>query len=216
MPCATTRPPTRSSASEARAARHVGHRGRSPAGPRRGGDLHDDAGRAAPRVLRAPDSETRALRLRRLALVESEFQALPIDEDVARAYGTIVAGAQAARHRRPRTADALIAATAVANDLPVYTRARGVDPAEDGPERGRVRRRSPSTSPAGRPSTSDRSRSAAALVRAASRARARAAPAARRSRRASPQRRDRRPRSRSPSTHRADAWPRSACSPPGR
>jgi predicted nucleic acid-binding protein len=71
-------------------------------------------------VLRARTGEQRALRLRRLALVESEFDPLPIDGDVARAYGAIVAGARAAG-RRPKTADALIAATAAAYGLSVYT-----------------------------------------------------------------------------------------------
>ncbi len=71
-------------------------------------------------VLRARDDVTRSNRLRRLALVESEFEPLPIDTDVARAYGTIVAGARAAG-RRPHIADALIAATAVAHGLTVYT-----------------------------------------------------------------------------------------------
>lgn len=74
-------------------------------------------------VLHAPDAATRAIRLQRLAFVESAFAPLPIDGDVARAYGTIVAGARAAG-RRPRTADALIAATAAANGLAVYTRDR--------------------------------------------------------------------------------------------
>lgn len=71
-------------------------------------------------VLRAGDPVQRALRLRRLALIESEFDPLPIDGGVARAYGAIVAGARDAG-RRPRTADALIAATAAANRLAVYT-----------------------------------------------------------------------------------------------
>jgi predicted nucleic acid-binding protein len=74
-------------------------------------------------VLHAPDGATRAVRLQRLAFVESAFEPLPIDGDVARAYGTIVAGARAAG-RRPRTAGALIAATAAANGLTVYTRDR--------------------------------------------------------------------------------------------
>ncbi|MEJ7826521.1 MAG: PIN domain-containing protein [Solirubrobacteraceae bacterium] len=74
-------------------------------------------------VLHAPDAATRTVRLRRLALVESEFDPLPIDGDVARAYGAILAAARAAG-RRPRTADVLIAATATANGLPVYTRDR--------------------------------------------------------------------------------------------
>ena len=72
-------------------------------------------------VLRARTGAERALRLRRLALIESEFDPLPIDGDVARAYGAIVAGARAAG-KRPKTADALIAATAAANGLTVYTR----------------------------------------------------------------------------------------------
>jgi predicted nucleic acid-binding protein len=74
-------------------------------------------------VLRAQTDGQRALRLRRLALVESEFDPLPIDSDVARAYGAIVARARAAG-RRPRTADALIAATAAAHGLALYTRDR--------------------------------------------------------------------------------------------
>jgi predicted nucleic acid-binding protein len=72
-------------------------------------------------VLRARTDGERALRLRRLALVESEFDPLPIDGDVARAYGAIVAGARATG-KRPKTADALIAATAAAHGLAVYTR----------------------------------------------------------------------------------------------
>lgn len=72
-------------------------------------------------VLRARTDAERAVRLRRLALIESEFDPLPIDADVARAYGAIVAGARATG-KRPRTADALIAATATANGLAVYTR----------------------------------------------------------------------------------------------
>jgi predicted nucleic acid-binding protein len=71
-------------------------------------------------VLGARTGGERALRLQRLALVESEFEPLPIDGDVARAYGAIVAGARSAG-KRPKTADALIAATAVANGLAVYT-----------------------------------------------------------------------------------------------
>ena len=72
-------------------------------------------------VLHARTEGERAVRLGRLALIESEFDPLPIDDDVARAYGAIVAGARFAG-RRPQTADALIAATAVANGLAVYTR----------------------------------------------------------------------------------------------
>jgi len=74
-------------------------------------------------VLHARDGATRAARLQRLAFVESAFEPLPIDDEVARVYGTIVAAARAAG-RRLQTADALIAATAAANGLTVYTRDR--------------------------------------------------------------------------------------------
>jgi predicted nucleic acid-binding protein len=74
-------------------------------------------------VLHARTDQQRAMRLRRLALVESEFDPIPIDGDVARAYGAIVAGARAIG-KRPSMADALIAATAAAHGLAVYTRDR--------------------------------------------------------------------------------------------
>lgn len=74
-------------------------------------------------VLHAPDAASRAARLQRLAFIESAFEPLPIDGEVARAYGMIVAAARAVG-RRPQTADALIAATAAANGITVYTRDR--------------------------------------------------------------------------------------------
>lgn len=72
-------------------------------------------------VLRARTGEQRAMRLRRLAVIESRLDALPIDDDVARSYGMLVAAARD-QGRRPQVADALIAATAIAHDLPLYTR----------------------------------------------------------------------------------------------
>lgn len=77
-------------------------------------------------VLRARDPDERARRLRRLAQVEASFEPLPVDEDVARVYGAIMAEARE-RGLRPRVADVLIAATAAAHRLPVYTRDRDVD-----------------------------------------------------------------------------------------
>jgi predicted nucleic acid-binding protein len=74
-------------------------------------------------VLHARTDQQRAMRLRRLALVESEFDPIPIDGDVARAYGAILAGARAIG-KRPSMADALIAATAAAPGLAVYPRDR--------------------------------------------------------------------------------------------
>ena len=76
-------------------------------------------------VLLAGDAATRAARLARLVEVERLFRALPVDDGVASAYATIVATARESG-RRPKTMDALIAATAVANDLVLYTRDRGL------------------------------------------------------------------------------------------
>ncbi|MFN2389718.1 MAG: PIN domain-containing protein [Actinomycetota bacterium] len=72
-------------------------------------------------VLVADDPRVRARRMRSLSEVERSFDALPIDKDVARSFATIVADAR--NHgRKPKIMDAWIAATAVAHDLPVYTR----------------------------------------------------------------------------------------------
>lgn len=65
----------------------------------------------------------RAQRLRTLALVERDFQPLPVDDSVARTFAEIVADARR-KHRQPRVVDALIAATAIANDLPLYSQDR--------------------------------------------------------------------------------------------
>jgi predicted nucleic acid-binding protein len=70
------------------------------------------------------DSAERAKRQDRLQRVESTFEPLPVDASVARAYGriyaAIVASGQKARGRR--AAHLLIAATALAAGLPLYTR----------------------------------------------------------------------------------------------
>jgi predicted nucleic acid-binding protein len=71
-------------------------------------------------VLRAKDGETRARRLRTVSRVEREFDAIPIDAEVARTFASIVAEARAAG-RRPRAMDAWIAATAVRHRLVVFT-----------------------------------------------------------------------------------------------
>lgn len=63
-------------------------------------------------------------RLATLAMAERRFRPLPIDRSVAPSYGRLLASVRAARRRRLRTADALIAATALAYGLPLYTKDR--------------------------------------------------------------------------------------------
>jgi len=74
-------------------------------------------------VLLARGQRVRAQRLRTLARVERAFEPLPVDDLVARAFAEIVAEARRDR-RQPRVVDALIAATAVAHDLPLYSQDR--------------------------------------------------------------------------------------------
>ncbi len=71
-------------------------------------------------VLRAKDSQTRARRLRTVSRVEREFEAIPIDAEVARIFASIVRDARAAG-RRPRVMDVWIAATGVRHGLVVFT-----------------------------------------------------------------------------------------------
>jgi predicted nucleic acid-binding protein len=61
-------------------------------------------------------------RLATLAYAERQFAVLPVDARVAPHYGRLVAASRRRRSRRLRTADALIAATAAAHDLPLITR----------------------------------------------------------------------------------------------
>jgi predicted nucleic acid-binding protein len=70
------------------------------------------------------DSAERARRQDRLQRAEATFEPLPVDATVARAYGRVYATvAEAGRKGRGRRAlDLLIAATALAAGLPLYTR----------------------------------------------------------------------------------------------
>jgi len=72
----------------------------------------------------AADPAERARRQELLQRVEATFDPLPLDAGGARAYGRIYAAvAGAGRKPRGRRAlDALIAATALASGLPLYTR----------------------------------------------------------------------------------------------
>lgn len=65
----------------------------------------------------------RARRQDRLQQLESWVEPMPFDGDCARAYGRIYAAVLAAgRQPRRRAADLLIAATALAAGVPLYTR----------------------------------------------------------------------------------------------
>jgi predicted nucleic acid-binding protein len=70
------------------------------------------------------DAGERARRQDRLQRAEAVFDPLPFDADCARAYGRIYAGVVATgrKARGPRAIDLLIAATAVAANLALYTR----------------------------------------------------------------------------------------------
>jgi predicted nucleic acid-binding protein len=72
----------------------------------------------------ASDEAERARRQDRLQRTEATFEPLPFDVDAARAYGRVYAAVSAAgrKARGPRVIDLLIAATALAEGLPIYTR----------------------------------------------------------------------------------------------
>jgi predicted nucleic acid-binding protein len=69
------------------------------------------------------DADERARRQDRLQRSEATFDPLPVDRSVARAYGRVYAATvQSGRKTRGRRAfDLLIAATALAAGLPLYT-----------------------------------------------------------------------------------------------
>jgi len=70
------------------------------------------------------DAAERARRQDRLQRAEATFDPLPVDASVARAYGRVYAavGAAGRKARGRRAVDLLIAATALAAGLPLYTR----------------------------------------------------------------------------------------------
>lgn len=71
----------------------------------------------------ASSSDERARRQARLQQVEATFDAIAFDAAAARSYGQVVAAVvEMGRSHRRRIADLLIAATAHANGLPLYTR----------------------------------------------------------------------------------------------
>ncbi|HEX5419055.1 MAG TPA: type II toxin-antitoxin system VapC family toxin [Gammaproteobacteria bacterium] len=69
------------------------------------------------------DGEERARRQDRLQWAAATWDPLPFDGGAARMYGQVFAAGKAAgRSSRARLADLLIASTAAANGLPLYTR----------------------------------------------------------------------------------------------
>ena len=85
-------------------------------------------------VAMTKSAEQVMIRSQRLADIEAAFAAIPFDREAARRYGTLVALTTAAdRDPRPRRIDLMIAATAAAHGLPLYTRNpddfRGLDSA---------------------------------------------------------------------------------------
>lgn len=69
------------------------------------------------------DQEERARRQDRLQWATATWDPLPFDAEAARMYGRIFSAARiAGRTSRSRSADLLIASTAAANSLAVYTR----------------------------------------------------------------------------------------------
>jgi predicted nucleic acid-binding protein len=69
------------------------------------------------------DKDERARRQDRLQWATATWDPLPFDAEAARMYGRLFAAARAAGQKsRSRLADLLVASTAAANSLPVYTR----------------------------------------------------------------------------------------------
>jgi predicted nucleic acid-binding protein len=72
--------------------------------------------------LAAEDGRERAARQAQLQQAEADFDALPFDEAAARAFGRVAASLrETGRNTSARAYDAMIAATALANGLPIYT-----------------------------------------------------------------------------------------------
>jgi predicted nucleic acid-binding protein len=71
-------------------------------------------------VLRATDSEARAIRLSTLSRVQATYPLLPVDPEVA-SYFARIASAELSRGRRLRRHDTWIAATAMRHDAAILT-----------------------------------------------------------------------------------------------
>ncbi len=70
----------------------------------------------------AQEEGERTTRQAHLQQAEADFTPLPFDADAARAFGGVAASLRrSGRKAAARTYDAMIAATALANDLPIHT-----------------------------------------------------------------------------------------------
>ena len=70
----------------------------------------------------ATDDTERAARQAQVQQAEADFQPVPFDAAAARAFGRVASDLRRrGRKTAARAYDALIAATAIANDMPVYT-----------------------------------------------------------------------------------------------
>jgi predicted nucleic acid-binding protein len=70
----------------------------------------------------AKSDDERSARQAHLQQAEADFDALPFDAAAARAFGRVAASLrQAGRKTQARSYDAMIAATALAHALPIYT-----------------------------------------------------------------------------------------------
>jgi predicted nucleic acid-binding protein len=70
----------------------------------------------------AASDEERAARQAHLQQAEADFEPIPFDANAARAFGQVAASLRrSGRKTAARSYDAMIAATAIANELPLYT-----------------------------------------------------------------------------------------------
>lgn len=70
----------------------------------------------------AASDEERAARQAHLQQAEADFEPIPFDASAARAFGRVAASLRrSGRKKTARSFDAMIAATAIANELPLYT-----------------------------------------------------------------------------------------------
>jgi len=68
------------------------------------------------------DDRDRAVRQAHLQKAEAAFDVLPFDTEAARSFGRVASSLRrSGRRKHARSFDAMIAAIAIANDLPLYT-----------------------------------------------------------------------------------------------